>query len=151
MSPRMVGTHIVAILALLCGSVTADVPMPPVAFIGAGPAVACPMPPQAGPTEMDKAYYYSTIGQELAYAALRERKAEDARRKTDNAGRATSVALCPSPSVLRSPLYFALCPVGVGVPCPAVPCTLYLPCGWTLCPSPSRPAAQPGPPCPAGK
>jgi hypothetical protein len=55
MSTRIVGTHVVAI-AVLLGSVAA----------GQVFSVLPAAPP--GPTELDRAYHYSTIGQELAYA-----------------------------------------------------------------------------------
>jgi len=61
MYARMVRAAIVSILPFLCTFAAADVmPMPP----------GMPVTPPVGPTELDKAYYYSTIGQELAYAKL---------------------------------------------------------------------------------
>jgi hypothetical protein len=65
----MVTAAIVSILPFLCTFAAADVmPMPP----------GVPVTPPAGPTELDKGYYYSTIGQELAYAKL----ASDAAART---------------------------------------------------------------------
>jgi hypothetical protein len=62
MSTRIVGTCIAAVLALLSA-------------IAAGQPVA-PLPPSflaaPRPNEVDKAFQYSTIGQELAYAKIRE-------------------------------------------------------------------------------
>ena len=61
MCARMVRVGIVSILPLLCTVAAADIaPMLP----------AVPVTPPAGPTEMDRVYYYSTIGQEMAYAKL---------------------------------------------------------------------------------
>ena len=62
MSTRIVGMHVAAVLALL-STVAAAQPV-------------SPFPPGTlvtpGPTELDKAYQYSMIGQELAYAKIRE-------------------------------------------------------------------------------
>ena len=64
MSTRIVGIHIAAVLALLSS-------------VAAGPV--SPFPPSSlavpGPNELDKAYQYSMIGQELAYAKIRENAA----------------------------------------------------------------------------
>jgi hypothetical protein len=122
--------HIAVVLALLSSTVAADVaPVPAGTLLGPGPVLVLPVPLQTGPTEVDKAYYYSTIGQELAYAKIRE----DAARKVDVAApnpkpqvgtrlQAPSVidplsallrppvsALCPAPSRLLSRLEAAGC------------------------------------------
>ena len=59
MCARMVIASIVSLLPFLCTFAAADVAPPYV-----------PVTPPPGPTEVDKAYQYSTIGQELAYAKL---------------------------------------------------------------------------------
>ena len=70
MSTRIVGTHVAAVLVLLCGIAAAQIaPVPP------GPAAVGLVMPQTGPTDMDRAYHYSAIGQELAYANIRENTA----------------------------------------------------------------------------
>lgn len=113
MSTRIAGTHIAAFLALLCGIAAAQVaPFPP-------GGLAAPRP-----TEVDKAYYYSTIGQELAYAKIRE----DAVRKPEIAppspkpqiGGGLPSLLLPAPSGV-SPLY-----------------SVFYPAVSWLCPPPSR-------------
>jgi len=65
MSTRIVGMHIAAVLTLLCGIAAAQ----PVSPFPPGVLVV------PGPTELDKAYQYSMIGQELAYAKMRENTA----------------------------------------------------------------------------
>ncbi len=62
MSTRIVGMHVAAVLALLSTVAVAQ----PVSPFPPGTLVT------PGPTELDKAYQYSTIGQELAYAKIRE-------------------------------------------------------------------------------
>ena len=119
MSPRIAGMHVVVVLTLLGGTVAADVaPMPVGTLLGPGPALVLPVVTQTGPTEVDRAYYYSTIGQELAYAKMRE----DAARKVD------VVAANPKPQV------------GTGRHAPAIvdPLSpLLCPRISTLCPTPS--------------
>jgi hypothetical protein len=73
MSTRIVGTHIAAFLTFVSGIAAGQVaPVPPGVVVGPGAVMVLPAMPRAGPTEVDKAYYYSTIGQELAYAKIRE-------------------------------------------------------------------------------
>jgi hypothetical protein len=67
----MVGTFITAFLSLPCGVASAQVAPVPV-VVGPGSAGVLPGVPQAGLTEVGKAYHYSTIGQELAEAKARE-------------------------------------------------------------------------------
>ena len=120
MSPRIAGMHIAVVLALLGNTVAADVaPVPASTLLGPGPVLVLPVTPQVGPTEVDKAYYYSTIGQELTYAKIRE----DAARKVDVA------APNPKPQV----------GTGLRVPCGVSPLSPILcPPVSALCPAPSR-------------
>jgi len=129
MSTRIVGVCIAAVLALLTSIAAAQVlPAPPDVLVGQGQAVIELITPRPGPTPMDKAYYYSTIGQELAYAKIRE----DAARKPNVAaanpkpqiGGGLPSSLLPTPSGV-SPLS--------SVFCPAVS---------SLCPLPSRLAGR---------
>jgi hypothetical protein len=64
MSPGMVKTGIVVILASLCNLAACVAQIPP-----------CPPMTPPGQTELDKAYYYSTINQEMVYARLRQNQA----------------------------------------------------------------------------
>ena len=115
MSTRIVGTHIAAFLALLSGIAAGQVaPVPPGVAV-----VVWPAAPQTAPTEVDKAYYYSTIGQELAYAKIREEAA------SKPAGTAPS------------------CRPQVGTECQArlgvhPPCPVFCPGVLAFCPPPSR-------------
>jgi len=82
--------------------------MPMGTLLGPGPVLVLPVVTQAGPTEVDKAYYYSTIGQELAYARIRE----DAARKVDVVApnpRAQVGTRLQAPATAH-PLYPLLCP-----------------------------------------
>jgi len=67
MCARMVRAAIVSVLLFLCTLAAADV-APPYVYVT----------PPPGPTEVDKVYQYSTIGQELAYAKI----ASDAAART---------------------------------------------------------------------
>jgi len=109
MSTRIVGTHIAVVLSLLSTLAAAQVaPFPP-ALVA----------PQTGPTELDRAYYYSTIGQELAYAKVRE----DAARKPD----------APAPNAKPET------GTGLQAPCAVSPLAPILcPPVFVLCPAPSR-------------
>ncbi len=118
MSMRIAGMHVAAVLALLSTVAAAQPvsPFPPGFVIG------------PRPTELDKAYYYSAIGQELAYARIREY----ATRQPDNP------APNPKPQIGGGPPSSLLpAPSGVSslssVFCPAVS---------SLCPSPSRLASR---------
>jgi len=112
MCARMVRAAIVSILPFLCAFAAADVmPMPP--------GVPAPMP--AGPTELDKGYYYSTIGQELAYAKL----------ASDTAARTSATSVDPKrqgPQAAGAKPQTAAPTCGVSCPqCPAYPqCTIGL-------------------------
>jgi hypothetical protein len=124
MSTRIVGTHVAAVVALLGGIAAGQVfSVSPGAPPGPGATIAL-VAPQTGPTELDKAYYYSTIGQELAYAKIRE----EAASKPDKA--VPSVKPPVGGGLPSSPLQ---APGGVSplssVFCPSVS---------ALCPSPSR-------------
>jgi len=125
MSTRIVGTRIAAVTVLLGGIAAGQVcSVPPGAPLGPGVAMIALITPRMGPTETDKAYYYSTIGQELAYAKIRE----EAARKPDKA--APDVKPPVGGGVPSSPLQ---APSGVN-PLPSVFC----PNVSALCPSPSR-------------
>jgi hypothetical protein len=120
MSPRIAGMHIAVVLTLLGATAAADVaPLPAATLLGPGPAPVCPAVQQTGPTEVDKAYYYSTIGQELAYAKVREDAARQADKVSPSSRPQTGLGLrAPSPVSPLSPIL-----------CPPV---------CVLCPSPSR-------------
>ncbi|MBN1506584.1 MAG: hypothetical protein JW955_07050 [Sedimentisphaerales bacterium] len=135
MSTRIVGTHVAAVMVLLGGIAAGQVVSgPPGVPLGPGAPMLAFVTPQTGPTEPDKAYYYSTIGQELTYASIREQEA----RRPDKAAPGTKPparnevpsspleapggvsplssafrpavsALCPSPSRLMSRLEAAGC------------------------------------------
>jgi hypothetical protein len=103
MSTRIAGMHVAAFVVLLCSIATAQVL------------------PQ--PTEVDKAYYYSTIGQELAYAKIREDAY--AARKPDKVAPSVKPqigeGLPPSPlqtPTTISPLSSRFCP-GISALCPS--------------------------------
>lgn len=120
MSTRIVGTHIAVFLALLCGIAAAQVAsVPPGVVVGPGAVVVLPTTPQAGPTEVDRAYYYSTIGQELSYAKIREDAASKPANLASNEKPQVGTGL-QAPSGV-DPLSSAFCP--------AIFC---------LCPAPSR-------------
>ncbi len=129
MSTRIAGTPIAAVLAVLCGIALAQVaPAPADVLAGPGPAVTGLIAPQPAATELDRAYYYSTVGQELAYAKTRE----------NAAGRPSIAAPNPQPKVGRGlPSSLLMTPFGVSplssVFCPAVS---------SLCPPPSRLASR---------
>lgn len=106
MSTRIAGTHIAAVLSLLSTLAAAQVaPVPPALVT-----------PQMAPTELDKAYYYSTIGQELAYAKVREDAASKADAAAPNAKPDLGTWLQARCAI--SPLAPILCPP-VSVLCPA--------------------------------
>jgi len=119
MSTRIVGTHVAAVVVLLCGIAAAQIaPVPP------GPAAVGLVTPQTGPTDMDQAYHYSTIGQELAYANIRENTA----RKPDCA------APNPKPQIGGGPRSSPL-----QAPCTVSPLSsVFYPAISAFCPSPSR-------------
>lgn len=112
MCARMMRAAIVSILPFLCAFAAADVmPMPP--------GVPAPMP--AGPTELDRGYYYSTIGQELAYAKLASdaartsASATGSKREDPQAGGAkpqTTAPVCGMPCP-QCPAY-PQCTIGLG-------------------------------------
>jgi len=109
MPTRIVALTIAAVLSLLSTLAAGHVaPVPP----------ACAVP-QTGPTEVDRAYYYSTIGQELTYAKIQQ----DAARKRVVAAPSPRPPMGSRPQVpsVTGPLSPLLCP-----PVPA------------LCPAPSR-------------
>lgn len=115
MSTRIVGTHIAVFLTTFSAIATAQMTPPPGVVVPG----ACVAMPQTGLTEVDKAYYYSTIGQELAYAKIRE----------DAAAKPANVAPSVKPQVgtgLQGPCGIGLLPSAF---CPAMSC---------LCPSPAR-------------
>ena len=114
MSKRIVGTHLAAVLAFLGGIAAADVA--PIALVGPGHAVILPNPSQPQPTELDKAYYYSTIGQELAYAKVRENAAQQTPAAAPKSKSQAGIGL-GAPSAV-SPLFSAFCP-GISTLCPA--------------------------------
>ena len=125
MSTRIVGTHIAAVTVLLGGIAAGQViSVPPGVPLAPGAAMIALAAPQTGPTEMDRAYYYSTIGQELTYAKVREQAA----KKPDKP--VPSVKPPAGGSVPSSPLQ----PPGGVHPLSSVFC----PSVSALCPSPSR-------------
>jgi len=109
MTTRIVALPIAAVLSVLGTLASAHVAPVPPAFVM----------PQAGPTEVDRAYYYSTIGQELTYAKIRQ----DAARKVD--------VTAPSPKPRVGTRHQA--PSTVHPLCP-----LLCPPVSNLCPAPSR-------------
>ncbi len=113
MSTRIVGIHIAAVLALLSTVAAAQPvsPFPP-AFLAA-----------PRPNEVDKAYQYSIIGQELAYAKIREYAA----------GKPDGIAPNPKPQI-GAGLPFSLLPAPSGVnPLSSA----FNPAVSSLCPPPS--------------
>ena len=111
MSTRMVGTHTAAFLALLSGIAAGQVaPVPPGVAV-----VVWPAAPQTAPTEVDKAYYYSTIGQELAYAKIREEAASKPAGAAPSGKAQVGIGLRASLGV--NPLCSAFCP-GILAFCP---------------------------------
>ena len=129
MSTRIAGTPIAAVLALLCGIARAQVvPVPPDVLVGSGPAVTGLIVSQPAATELDRAYYYSTVGQELAYAKTRE----------NAAGRPSIAASNPQLKVGRGlPSSRLVTPSGIS-PLSSV----FRPAVSSLCPPPSRLASR---------
>jgi len=130
MSTRIAGTPMAAVVVLLCGIARGQVmPVPPDVLVGQGPAVIGLIAPRPRPTELDKAYYYSAIGQDLAYAKLRE----------NATGKPDIAAPNPQPQIGRSlpssllPILSRVSPLS-SVFCPAVS---------SLCPPSSRLAGRP--------
>lgn len=114
MSIRIARVCVATAGGFLCGIAAAQIAPVPPAAVGL-------VTPQAAPTEMDKAYHYSTIGQELAYTVIRE----DAGKKAAGAGsgqkpqigggpRSSPLQTSCAASSLSSPFYprvSSLCPL----------------------------------------
>jgi hypothetical protein len=124
----MVRAAIVSILPFLCTYAAADVAPPYV-----------PVTPPVGPTEVDKVYYYSTIGQELAYAKLASDAAAQTSAKTVDPKGQGPQAVAAKPQT-TSPMCGMSC-----AQCPAcTQCTVGLGnCGSTMAGCGLSPASRP--------
>jgi hypothetical protein len=111
MSPWMGKIRIAMVLAFLCDLSAACIAPTPFEV-----AIASP-----GPTEPDRAYYYSTVGQELTYARVREASARTAiqpARSVSQPARKSCDLLVPGPKC--APLG-DFCPMSLRTLCPPLP------------------------------